>query len=80
MVVHLGSSVTVSAKIDRELKEKMLKLGLSPSEVIKRAIEAEVREREWEDALKGLEKVRPIVQKVGTKGWVTAIRESREHR
>ena len=46
--------VTVSAKIPRELRERARELGISPSEVIKRALEEEVKRREVEELTKRL--------------------------
>jgi hypothetical protein len=54
-MVVLTKTVTVSAKVPEELRRKMADLGIVPSDVIRRAIEAAVREREREQLLKRAE-------------------------
>ncbi len=49
--------VTVSAKIRRDLWEKMKRYGINASEVIREAIEREVREREVRWALEVMEEI-----------------------
>ncbi len=73
----MGQSTTVSAKIDPELRKKMAELGVSPSVVIKKALEEEVRTREREQVLRKLEEVRPLLRKAGKKGWAEAVRATR---
>ncbi|MCD6089839.1 type II toxin-antitoxin system VapC family toxin [Candidatus Bathyarchaeota archaeon] len=41
----MTKQVTVSARIDVELRRKLKELGIRPSEVIKKALEREVEER-----------------------------------
>ena len=53
--------VTVSAKIPRELRERARELGISPSEVIKRALEEEVKRREVEELTKRLKETKPLL-------------------
>jgi len=72
--------VTVSAKISKELKRKMDELGISPSEVIRRALEEEVRRKTRELLRMRLEEVSSILSKVGKEEWVRTIRETREER
>jgi len=72
--------VTVSAKISKELKRKIDELGISPSEVIRRALEEEVRRRTRELLKERLEEVSSILSKVEREEWIKAIREAREER
>ncbi len=80
MVVALKDSVTVSAKVNHALRKKMAELGISPSEVIRKAIEAEVAQRERRRLLGKAEEARKIISKVPKEEWVRAIRESRDER
>jgi hypothetical protein len=63
-----------------ELRRKMADLGIVPSDVIRKAIEGAVREREREQLLKRAESVGGIIRKVRREDWVRAIREDRDAR
>ncbi|MEM3403016.1 MAG: hypothetical protein QXJ17_00480 [Nitrososphaeria archaeon] len=76
----MAKYVTVSAKIDEELRKKLIELGIKPSEVIKRSLEKEVEERMRQLLHKKAEKASEIILKVGKDAWIKAIRESREQR
>lgn len=72
--------VTVSAKIDRELYEKVKRFGVPVSRVIRRALEEEVRlreEREVKEALKGAQE---ILRKIPPEEIVSGVRAGREER
>ena len=69
--------VTVSAKISRELYEKLKKHGVPVSRVIKRALEEEVRRREEEEIKKALAKAQSILQKIPPEEIIEAVREGR---
>lgn len=72
--------VTVSAKIPRRLKELMNRYGVKPSEVIRKAIEREVRLRALTMVEEELKKVRSKLNKVSDELVVKLIREGRaEH-
>ena len=72
--------VTVSAKIKRELYEKIKRHGIPVSRVIRRALEEEVRRREEEEARKALERARALLQRIPPEDIVEAVREAREER
>jgi len=55
--VKVGMSVTVSAKVKRELWEKAKELGINVSEVIREALEKKVREEEIRWAIKTMEEI-----------------------
>lgn len=69
---------TVSAKIDVRLKKKVDELGISPSEVIRRALEQEVDRRTMELLRERIEKASVVLSKVSRDAWVRTIRESRD--
>jgi antitoxin CcdA len=72
--------VTVSAKIDEELRRRLRELSIRPSEVIKRALVEEVERRTREELYRKVEAASQVISKVGMEGWVRAIRESRDER
>ena len=72
--------VTVSARIRRELYEKLKRYGIVVSDVIRRALEEEVRRREEEEVAKMLDKAQEILARIPSEELVEAIRASREER
>ena len=76
----MTKTVTVSAKIDVELRRKLAELGIKPSEAIRRALEKEVEEKMRERLYETIEKASTILSKVGREDWVKAVRESRDER
>ena len=73
-------SVTITAKIPKELKEKIRRLNINASRVIREALEAEVRRRE-EEQLKALAReVSSILNKIPREEIVRTIREARNER
>lgn len=79
-MVSLTKTVTVSAKIDVELRRKLAELGIRPSEAIRRALESEVEEKMRERLREMMESAGPILSKVSEEAWVKAVRESRDER
>jgi len=75
-----SESVTVSTKIPRPLKEKMKKLKIKPSKLLRKAIEDEVSRKEIEELKEEITKLKPILDKVSMEEIVRSIRESRESR
>ena len=76
----MSDYATVSAKIPVALRRKMTELGIAPSEVIKRALEKEVEEREYRLLCKKVEKASRLMPKISKEEWTKAVRESREGR
>lgn len=76
----MAKYVTVSAKIDTELRKKLAELGIKPSEIIRKSLEKEVEERMRQQLYKKAEEASEIILKVGKDAWIKAIRESREQR
>ena len=79
-MVFLTKTVTVSAKIDVELRRKLAELGIKPSEAIRRALEREVEEKMREKLQETIENASVILSKVDIEDWVKSIRESRDER
>jgi post-segregation antitoxin (ccd killing protein) len=76
----LGKYVTVSVKIPQELKDKMKRLNIKASEVLRYAIEEEVRRREAEKLKEDINKLKPVLDKVSMEDVVKSIREDRDNR
>jgi len=77
---NLTQCVTVSAKIPKQLKEKMRRLKIKPSKIMRKALEEEVKRRELEDLKEEISKLKPILEKVTMEDVVKCIREDRENR
>jgi antitoxin component of RelBE/YafQ-DinJ toxin-antitoxin module len=76
----MTATVTVSAKIDVNLRKKLDELGIRPSETIRRALEREVETKLKEKLNKEIDEASAILTKVSKDDWMRAIRESREER
>lgn len=76
----MTKQVTVSARIDVELRRKLKELGIRPSEVIKKALEREVEERLKLQLYGKVERASEIIRRVGRDAWIKAIRESRDEK
>mgnify|MGYP001135342509 CR=1 FL=1 len=70
----------MSVKVPPELKEKVKKLGIKPSKLMRKAIEEEVRRREVEKIKEEIEMMRPILSKISIEEVVKSIKEDRERR
>jgi antitoxin CcdA len=73
-------SVTVSVRIPRELKDKVDRYGVKISEVVRRALEEEVRRRELEEVLKAAEELGDLLSRISEEEILSTIREVREGR
>ena len=76
----MGSYVTVSTKVRREVVEKARRLGMNISEVLRRALEEEVGRRELENLGRRLNELDSVLEKIDVKEVVRLIREDRESR
>ena len=72
--------VTVSAKIRRDLYEKIKKYSIPVSDVIRKALVEEVQRREEEEARRALRRAQEILKKIPSDEVVTLVRSSREER
>lgn len=69
---------TVSAKIPREIKHKIEEYGIKPSEVIRKAIQNEIKKFEIMNLKKESELLKPIINKIKSELVAKSIREDRE--
>ena len=70
--------VTISAKISKELYEKIKKYDIPISKVVRRALEEEVRAAEEEEIKKVFERIGRILERIPSEEITNLIRESRE--
>ncbi len=70
--------VTVSAKIPRSLRRKLEEYGISPSKVIKKALEDAVKEAELRTIEKELARLDHIISRISVEDVLIGIRIERE--
>jgi post-segregation antitoxin (ccd killing protein) len=80
MVVIMGSYITVSTKVRKEVVEKARRLGVNVSEFLRKTLEEEVRRRELERLEKKLNELDSVLEKIDMNEIVSLIRENRESR
>lgn len=80
MVYQLGKYVTVSAKIPKELKEKLRELNVNISKFVRDAIQQEIRRREEKKLRTLAEEVSRSLRKIPPQEITKSIRETREER
>ena len=71
---------TVSVKVPTELKERAARLGVRTAEVLRRALEEEVRRREVEEINKELHRIQPALSRITAEEVVASIREDRDRK
>ncbi len=71
---------TVSARIPADLKEKIDRYNVKASEVIREALEEEVRRRELEELREHAQRIKPLLDRITTEEVVRSIREDRDRR
>jgi len=77
---NMGRYITVSVKVPIEVKEKIEKLGIKPSKLLKRAIDEELRRREIEEIEDKLKELKNVLNRFSREFIVESIREDRESR
>jgi len=73
-------SVTISVRIPKELKEKIDRYCVRVSEVVRKALEEEVRRRELEEAAEAAEELGKLFSRIPDDEIVRSIREFRRAR
>ncbi len=74
------SSTTISVRIPKELKEKIDKHGIRVSQVVRKALEEEVKRRELEEAAKAAEELGEMFSKIPEQEIVRLVKEYRRSR
>ena len=72
--------VTVSVKVSQRVRERMRKLGIRASEVLKRTIEGEVKRKEVESIKDEIKRLKSPLDKIPLEEVVAGIREDRDPR
>jgi len=76
----MGSYVTVSVKVRKEVVERARALGINVSELLRRALEKEVEKRELEKLRQRLEGLEDVLEAIDVERVIRSIREDRERR
>ena len=76
----MSKSITVSTKIPKQLKEKIDRLKIKPSRLLRKALEDEINRRETEELKEEIDKLKPILEKISMEDIVKSIREDRDSR
>ncbi|MEM3407049.1 MAG: hypothetical protein QXY18_00370 [Nitrososphaerota archaeon] len=76
----MGKYITVSTKVRKELKEEAEKLGIKISEVLRYALEEEVKKEKLKRLEKKLNDISNVLDKINMNNIVRGIREDRENR
>jgi len=76
----VGSYVTVSTKVRREIVEKARMLGISISEFLRMKLEEEVKRRELELTKQKLDSLRDVLEALDVERIAGHVREDREAR
>ena len=74
----MGKQVTVTAKIPAELKERLVKLEVNVSWLVREALELEVKRLEGERLRRLADEAGEILQKVPAEELVESVRAGRE--
>ena len=69
---------TISVKVPADLKEKIIHYGVKTGEVVRNALQAEVKRRQLEEIEKQLEPLRTVLSKINSDDVVASIREDRD--
>jgi antitoxin CcdA len=77
---NLSKSITVSTKIPKQLKEKIDRLKIKPSRLLRKALEDEIKRRETEELKEEIDKLKTILEKISMEDIVKNIREDRDSR
>lgn len=69
---------TVSAKVSKKERDELKKLGLKPTEIIRRAVREEIRRAKNKELMEKMRRIAPIVKKLNVDEIVSDIRKDRE--
>lgn len=74
------STVVLSIRISKELKEKAESLNINIREAIEKALEESIRKKEMENLKAISEKILFLTRNVNEEDWLRDIRETRDER
>ncbi|AZF84552.1 type II toxin-antitoxin system CcdA family antitoxin [Saccharolobus solfataricus] len=73
-------SDVISVRVKKELKKKAEELGINVREVVEKALEEAIREKEKEELKDMTMKIKELMRDVSEYDWVSTVRESRDER
>ncbi|MCQ4367176.1 MAG: type II toxin-antitoxin system CcdA family antitoxin [Sulfolobales archaeon] len=73
-------SVVLSVRVRKELKEKAEQLGINIRDVVEKALEEAINEKEREEINDIARKIKELMKDVSEEEWVEAIRGERNER
>ncbi|MCH4816222.1 MAG: type II toxin-antitoxin system CcdA family antitoxin [Saccharolobus sp.] len=73
-------SDVISVRVKKELKKKAEELGINIREVVEKALEKAIREKEKEELKDMAMKIKELMRDVSEDDWVSTVRESRDER
>jgi len=73
-------SVVLSVRVRKELKEKAEQLGINIKDVVEKALEDAIKEKEKEEINDIARKIKELMKDISEEEWVEAIREERNER
>lgn len=74
----MGSYITVSTKVRKDLLERARRLGINVSELLRRKLEEEVTKKELEEMRRKLDELNSVLEKIDVESIVRSVREDRE--
>lgn len=78
--VYQIMSVVLSVRVRKELKEKAEQLGINIRDVVEKALEEAIKEKEREEINDIARKIKELMKDVSEEEWVEAIRGERNER
>ena len=78
--VYQIMSAVLSVRVRKELKEKAEQLGINIRDVVERALEEAIKEKEREEINDIARKIKELMKDVSEEEWVEAIRGERNER
>ena len=76
----MGSTVVLTVRVRRELKERAEQLGINIREVVERALEEAIKEKEQERLREIADELRELLSGISVEEVVRLIREDRDAR
>ncbi|ADX82080.1 DUF4145 domain-containing protein [Sulfolobus islandicus] len=73
-------SDVISVRVKKELKKRAEELGINIREVVEKALEEAIREKEKEELKDIAMRIKELMRDVSEDDWVWAVRESRDER
>ncbi len=77
-MVDMVSKVTVSAKIDTEIRKKLYELGIKPSDIIKKALREEIEKHIQQELMEKVSDACNIISRVNRDDWIKLVRQNRD--